>query len=65
MGFQLEVKEGDVIVAGSDGLFDNVFCSDIVQLVSSSLKNSMEDGASPFLANLVSIMLLVSRLEKK
>mmetsp|Transcript_28670 Transcript_28670/g.54920 ORF Transcript_28670/g.54920 Transcript_28670/m.54920 type:complete len:437 (-) Transcript_28670:149-1459(-) len=52
MSFELEVKEGDVIVAGSDGLFDNVFCSDIVQLVSSSLKNSMEDGASPFLANL-------------
>lgn len=35
-----DVEEGDVIVVGTDGLFDNVFDETIVDLVSSSLSSA-------------------------
>mmetsp|Transcript_25564 Transcript_25564/g.35273 ORF Transcript_25564/g.35273 Transcript_25564/m.35273 type:complete len:444 (-) Transcript_25564:63-1394(-) len=37
--FEIEVKEGDVIVTASDGLFDNVFQDEIVKIVNSHVKS--------------------------
>ncbi|XP_043694093.1 probable protein phosphatase 2C 80 [Telopea speciosissima] len=31
--FKVEVEDGDVIVAGSDGLFDNLFEENIIEIV--------------------------------
>lgn len=33
--FTLKIQEGDIVVLGSDGLFDNVFDDDIVDIVAS------------------------------
>ena len=39
----LDVKVGDIIVAGSDGLFDNIFVDEILMTVTDSLQSD-EDG---------------------
>ena len=45
---QLDVQVGDVIVAASDGLFDNVFTADIVRIVTTSMKQSSAAGLGAF-----------------
>lgn len=40
-----EIKEGDIIVAGSDGLFDNLFDNEILELVLTSEGNIAENIA--------------------
>lgn len=37
----LKIKEGDVVIMGSDGLFDNVFDDDIVDIVASKTKSNV------------------------
>lgn len=36
--FNIKVTEGDIVIIGSDGLFDNVFDEDIVDIVASKTK---------------------------
>jgi len=40
MLFELDVQVGDVIVAASDGLFDNVFTDELVRVVNVAMKES-------------------------
>lgn len=42
----MEVIEGDIIVMGSDGLFDNVFDNEIVSAIARS-NDTSEAGMSP------------------
>jgi hypothetical protein len=48
---QLDVKEGDIIVAASDGLFDNVFTDDIISITTSSIAGALKAGKSQLAAN--------------
>uniref|UniRef100_A0A6T7VR05 Protein phosphatase n=1 Tax=Pyramimonas obovata TaxID=1411642 RepID=A0A6T7VR05_9CHLO len=48
---EMELQEGDIIVAGSDGLFDNVFQDDIISIATSTIADSLKAGKSPLEAN--------------
>ncbi|KAI9088336.1 phosphatase 2C-like domain-containing protein [Phlyctochytrium arcticum] len=37
--FRVKVEEGDIVIVGSDGMFDNVFDEDIVEIVRSVTQN--------------------------
>jgi len=58
MCFELDVKEGDIIVAGSDGLLDNVFQQDIIDIVQASRKNALSSGSNSYEANLAAASAL-------
>lgn len=42
----LQVQPGDVIVGGSDGLFDNVFDEDIADVISRELNGGPQDAST-------------------
>ena len=44
--FNLPVAAGDVIVLGTDGLFDNVFDPEVAALVAASLQAGMDPQAA-------------------
>ena len=37
---EIDIKEGDLIIAGSDGLFDNVYLNTIENLVNKQIKKT-------------------------
>jgi len=39
----IQLKHGDIVVAGSDGLFDNVFTQEILITVQDALKQAYDD----------------------
>lgn len=41
--YHFQVRPGDVVVAGSDGLFDNVFDKDLAALVDYELKSEADN----------------------
>lgn len=49
--YELDVKEGDIIVAASDGLFDNVFTDDIISITTTSIAGALKAGKSQLVAN--------------
>lgn len=55
------VQPGDIVVAGSDGLFDNVFDEDIAQVVTAT----MEKGSSPLSATHMTAEALVQFARSK
>jgi serine/threonine protein phosphatase PrpC len=42
--YEIDVQEGDVIIVGSDGLFDNVYDKDIENLVTPICNSEMKDA---------------------
>ncbi|XP_043809565.1 probable protein phosphatase 2C 26 isoform X2 [Manihot esculenta] len=56
----MELMEGDTIVMGSDGLFDNIFDSEIVATIA---RHDCVTGAAKALANLARIHSMDSKFE--
>jgi serine/threonine protein phosphatase PrpC len=40
--YHVNLEEGDVVIAATDGLFDNLYEKEIVSIVCGSLKQSLE-----------------------
>jgi hypothetical protein len=49
--FVVKIQEGDIVVLGSDGLFDNVFDEEIVDIVDSLTKAKPEDSDPQLIAD--------------
>jgi hypothetical protein len=49
--FAIKVQEGDVVVLGSDGLFDNVFDEEIVDIVDANAKEPIETSDPQVMAD--------------
>ncbi|ORX71485.1 protein serine/threonine phosphatase 2C [Linderina pennispora] len=46
--FRLKVQRGDIVIVGSDGVFDNLFDDDILDEVNQHLPAAMRAAVSPF-----------------
>lgn len=44
--YAIELEEGDVIVTATDGLFDNLYEREIINIVSRSLEDSLDPTVS-------------------
>ncbi|KAI9001993.1 phosphatase 2C-like domain-containing protein [Gaertneriomyces semiglobifer] len=45
--YKLKVEEGDIVILGSDGMFDNVFDEDIVDIVRSAVQSRKPTAIDP------------------
>lgn len=60
--FKIPVVAGDVIVAGSDGLFDNLYNKEIAAIVGDAVKDGLNPGA---MAEKIAAVARVRALDRK
>lgn len=60
-GYKIALDEGDVIVTGTDGLFDNLYEQEIASIVSKSLEANLK----PQVEYVISISFIFPKLIKK
>eukprot|EP00239_Pterosperma_sp_CCMP1384_P008813 CAMPEP_0197863642 /NCGR_PEP_ID=MMETSP1438-20131217/41264_1 /TAXON_ID=1461541 /ORGANISM="Pterosperma sp., Strain CCMP1384" /LENGTH=391 /DNA_ID=CAMNT_0043481615 /DNA_START=517 /DNA_END=1692 /DNA_ORIENTATION=- len=58
--YEVDLQEGDLVVAGTDGLFDNVFDDEIVSLVTSTYEETLSSTES----SLQAVRAAASKLSK-